>query len=83
MPRAVKVREETAKTYRLTVTLTQAAHDLMQSECEYRRGIEGSRVVPARIVNELILRHLGQRNRNGSARPSLSPPGKRSQHPAA
>jgi hypothetical protein len=47
---------------RVTVTLSQTAIDLLVSECDHRHRIEGTRVPPARIVNELILTHLVDRN---------------------
>jgi hypothetical protein len=63
---------------RVTVTLTQRAIDLLEGECENRQKIEGSRVRPARIVNELIVAHLIDRNgTNGTpARAPLKKPKK-------
>jgi hypothetical protein len=54
---------------RVTVTLTKQAIDLLESECGHRQQIEGSRVRPARIVNELIMAHLFDRNGTAAVEP--------------
>lgn len=64
-----KRREVVPPAYkRVTVTLTMKAFDLLTKECERRHLLEGCRVPPARIINELILKHLAK-NDDGSGEP--------------